>query len=386
MSVVVSMSRQGVSPWGAKARHDGNVPAPAHRSADHQRVPGARAIVADMLPGFSRKLAAMLSAGLPIVASLNALERQAHQVSFKSLIVQIRKGIENGAALSEALKRFPSVFDELYTNLVRAGESGGHLAETMSRLACLLEASAKLRRKVKGAMVYPVVVLCIALAITTGMILFIVPVFADMFASFRHALPTPTLFLLKVSNFLRQFLPLVAGALVIGVVAFRKWRRTPAGAYALDRFILKLPVFGDLTRKVASARFARTFGQLIHSGVPILTALEIASGATGNKVAARVVLDAMAVVERGDPLSSAMLNQTVFDPMLLDMLQAGEKTGKIDEMMTFTADYFDDEVNTTLDGLTALLEPILMVLLGAVIGGIVVCMFLPIFKLPTMMG
>jgi type IV pilus assembly protein PilC len=343
-------------------------------------------MVSGMLPGFSRKLAAMLSAGLPIVASLNALERQARQPPFRSLIAQIRKGIENGAALSESLKRFPSVFDELYTNLVRAGESGGHLAETMARLASLLEASARLRRKVRGAMVYPIVVLCVALAITTGMILFIVPVFADMFASFRQALPAPTLFLLKLSHFLRQFLPLVVAAAVAGVVVFRKWKQTPAGAYAMDRFILKLPVFGDLTRKVASARFARTFGQLIHSGVPILSALDIASGATGNKVAARVVLDSMAVVERGDPLSSALANQPVFDPMLVDMLQAGEKTGKIDEMMTFTADYFDDEVNTTLDNLTALLEPVLMMLLGAVIGGIVVCMFLPLFKLPAMIG
>ena len=179
---------------------------------------------------------------------------------------------------------------------------------------------------------------------------------------------------------------MVVVALALGVTAFRKWKATPAGAYALDRFLLRVPVFGDLNRKVASARFARTFGQLARSGVPILSALEIAAGSTGNKVAARLVLDSRAVVEKGDLLSAAMLDQPVFDPMLVDMLQAGEKTGKIDEMMAFTADYFDDEVNTSLDSLTSLLEPILMVLLGAIIGGIVVCMFLPIFKMPTLMG
>ena len=360
--------------------------AAAHRPPDGRRVPGARRIAADLLPGFSRKLAAMLSAGLPIVASLAALERQSRNATFKTVVAQVRKSIENGASLSEALKHFPSLFDELFTNLVRAGEGGGHLAETFGRLAALLEASARLRRKVKGAMVYPIVVLCIAVAITTGMILFIVPVFGDMFASFQQTLPGPTLMLLKVSEGLRHYLPLVIAALVFGIIAFRKWKATPAGGYALDRLALRVPVFGELNRKVASARFARTFGQLIHSGVPILGALEIASGATGNRVAARLVMEARKVVERGDPLSSALSDQPVFDLMLVDMLQAGEKTGKVDEMMSFSADYFDDEVHTTLDNLTALLEPVMMVLLGAIIGGIVICMFLPIFKMPTMMG
>lgn len=379
MSPVVSADRK------TDFHNRAHAPERSHRPSERQHIPGAARMAADLLPGFSRKLAAMLSAGLPIVASLSALERQSRHAAFKLLIAQIRKAIENGAALSEALRRYPSVFDELYTNLVRAGESGGQLAETLARLASLLEASARLRRKVSGAMVYPTVVLCIAVAITTALILFIVPVFADMFSSFQQKLPGPTLFLLSASDFLKHYLLVVLTVLAAGIVAFKKWKATAAGGYTLDRLLLKMPVFGDLTGKVASARFARTFGQLIHSGVPILTALEIAAGATGNKVAARVIMNSRAVVERGDLLSSALLDQPVFDPMLVDMLQAGEKTGKVDEMMSFTADYFDDEINTTLDGLTALLEPIMMVLLGAIIGGIVVCMFLPIFRMPNMM-
>ena len=342
---------------------------------------GRRKIIADLLPGFSRRLAAMLQAGLPIVASLNSLERQARYPAFRLLIEQVRKAIENGAALSEALKRFPLIFDDLYVNTIRAGENSGQLAESIARLSLLLEASARLQKKVKAAMIYPLVVLCVAILITAGMIIFVVPVFADMFASFRQQLHGPTLFLLKLSDFLKRFSPYIVLALTAGIIAFNRWKRTASGAYALDRFVLNLPVFGDLVSKVASARFARVFGQLIHSGVPILSSLEISAGATGNKVAARLVMASIATVERGDSLSSAMLGNKVFDPMLVDMLQAGEQTGEVDDMMHFTADYFDEEVNTTLNGLTSLLEPLFIVILGVIIGGIVICMFLPIFRL-----
>jgi len=362
-------------------------PAPAARNLPaKEHVAGSGRIKADILPGFSRKLSAMLSAGLPIVASLNSLERQALNPAFKMLIGQIRKTIENGTALSESMMRFPSVFDELYTNLVCAGEKNGQLAESLARLSSLLEASSRLQRKVKAAMIYPVAVLCVAVLITVGMIIFVVPVFGEMFASFRQELPAPTLFLLKLSGFLKQFAPFIILAIAAAVIICGKWKKTPHGRHMLDQLALKLPVFGDLMRKVASARFARTFGQLIHGGVPILDALQISSGATGNTVAARLVMNSRATVEKGEPLSAAMLDNMVFDPMLVDMLQAGEKTGKIDEMMNFTADYFDEEVNTTLNGLTALLEPLLMLVLGALIGTILICMFLPIFKMPGIVG
>jgi len=344
-------------------------------------VPGAKKIVNELLPGFSRQLAAMLSAGMPIVATLEALEEQCDNPNFKTVITRLRASIENGAAFSDALRQFPSVFDDLYANMVRGGESGGQLAETIARLAGFLEASAKLRRKVKSAMMYPTIILCIAISIAIAMIVFIVPVFGEMFADFDAELPGPTQFLLNLSAGMKKYGLYIIVSIVAAVIAFRRWKATPAGGYQWDQMLLKAPVFGELRKKVASARFARTFGQLIKSGVPILQALDIVSGATGSAVAQKIIKDAGTAVENGDPLSSAMLNQSVFPILLVRMLQAGEKTGKIDEMMDNIADFYDDEVDTMLAGLTSLLEPLLMVFLGVIIGGIVLCMFLPIFKM-----
>jgi type IV pilus assembly protein PilC len=349
--------------------------------AGSRKIPGAGKIVGEILPGFSRQLAAMLSAGMPIVASLDALEEQSDNVNFRAVVNQVKRSIENGASLSEALRQFPSIFDDLYANMVKGGETGGQLAETMARLASFLEASAKLRRKIKSAMMYPVIVLCIAIAIAIAMIVFVVPVFGSMFADFGADLPGPTKFLLNISHSMRKYGIFVVAAVIIAIVAFRKWKATPTGAFTFDKFLLKVPIFGELNRKVASARFARTLGQMIRSGVPILEALNIVAGATGNKVAAKVVLGSREAVEKGERLSSAMVEQTVFPIMMVRMLQAGEKTGKVDDMMDNIADFYEDEVETMLAGLTSLLEPLLMVFLGVVIGGIVICMFLPIFKM-----
>ncbi|NQU39954.1 MAG: type II secretion system F family protein [Lentisphaerae bacterium] len=349
-------------------------------------VPGAKKIANDSLPGFSRQLSAMLTAGMPIVAALEALQEQTDNPNFKTVIQQVRGAIENGSAFSESLRLFPTIFNDLYANMVRGGESGGSLAEVVGRLAGFLEESAKLRRKVKSAMMYPVIVLCIAFTIAIGMIVFIVPVFGAMFADFGADLPAPTQALLDVSDFLRSYGVYVAVVAITVIVLFKRWKKTENGAYAFDNFVLRFPVFGELNKKVAAARFSRTFGQLIRSGVPILSALEICSGATGNKVAGRIVLEARESVEKGEPLSSAMLTQTVFPIMMVRMLQAGEKTGKIDEMMESIADFYDDEVETMLSGLTSLLEPLLMVFLGVIIGGIVLCMFLPIFKMGEVVG
>jgi len=344
-------------------------------------VPGAKKIVNDLLPGFSRQLGAMLSSGMPIVASLDALHEQSDNPHFKVVLGEIRRSIENGAALSDALRLFPSVFDDLYSNMVRGGETGGQLPETIGRLAGFLEASAKLRRKIKSAMMYPTIVLCIAIGIAIAMIVFIIPVFGEMFAEFGADLPGPTKALMRLSDGMRSKGIYAVAGIVVLVVAFKKWKATPAGGLAFDRFILRVPVFGELNRKVASARFAKTFGQMIRSGVPILEALEIVSGATGNKAAGQVVIHARATVEKGERLSSALVNQSVFPSMLVRMLQAGEKTGKVDDMMDNIAQFYEDEVDTMLSGLTSLLEPLLMIFLGVVIGGIVICMFLPIFKM-----
>lgn len=381
MSPVVKVQSRGAKTKGAESKaSDSQQKTPAKKLPAGKRVPGSKKIVGTLLPGFSRQLAAMLSAGMPIVTSLEALEEQTDNPNFRQVITQIKHSIENGSAFSESLRYFPSVFDDLYCNMVKGGESGGQLAETIARLAGFLESSAKLRQKVKSAMMYPTIVMCIATTIAVGMILFIVPVFGEMFADFGADLPGPTQALLDLSNAARKRgfpIALVIGALVY---AFKKWKATPAGAYKFDAFMLRTPVFGELNKKVAASRFARTFGQLIRSGVPILNALDIVAGATGNLVTGRIVLNCRESVEKGEPLSNAMIAQTIFPKMLVRMLQAGEKTGKIDEMMDSIADFYDDEVEAMLDGLTSLLEPLLMVFLGVVIGGIVICMFLPIFK------
>lgn len=349
-------------------------------------VPGARKIAEQLLPGFFRRLSAMLAAGMPIVASLASLEKQTRNPHFRTTIGRVRKAIENGTSLAEALRPFPSVFDDLSVSMIRGGEAGGQLAEAIGRIASSLEARHRLRRKVKAAMVYPVIVLCVACVIATGLILFVVPVFGQMFAEFKSALPAPTQFLLDASHWVMRY---GLGLLALSALAFfgfRRWKATPRGAYSLDRLALSLPVFGDLARKIVSARFSRTFGQLMRSGVPILDALAISSGAMGNGVAAAVVTGCRETVARGDPLSSGLRHQSVFDPLLVDMLEAGEKTGKLDDMMEFTAGYFEEEVDVSLGALTSMLEPILMVFLGGVIGGIVICMFLPIFKMPTILA
>lgn len=356
------------------------------KRAKRNAVAGSKKIVNELLPGFSRQLAAMLSAGMPIVATLEALHEQTDNPNFKTVIARLQAAIENGAAFSEALRQFPSVFDDLYANMVHGGEMGGQLPETIGRLAGFLESTARLRRKVKSAMMYPIIILCIAITIAIAMIVFIVPVFGEMFADFGADLPAPTQFLLNFSDMLKRYGIFILGGVIALVIVFKRWKATPAGGYMLDDILLRAPVFGDLRKRVASARFARTFGQLIRSGVPILQALKIVSGATGSVVAGKVITDAARAVENGDPLSSAMLNQQVFPVLLVRMLQAGEKTGKIDEMMDNIADFYEDEVETMLAGLTSLLEPLLMVFLGIIIGGIVLCMFLPIFKMGEIVG
>jgi type IV pilus assembly protein PilC len=367
-----------IQPSKAAPRAGGARP---RKRAKRKSIPGSKKIVNVLLPSFSRQLSAMLSAGMPIVATLEALDEQTDNPNFKKVIIEVRMALENGSTLSDALELFPSIFDKLYCNMVRGGEAGGQLAETIARLADFLDSSAKLKRKVKSAMMYPVIVLCLAMTIACGLIVFVVPVFAGMFDGFGAALPAPTQFLIDVSEFIKKYIILIIIGAGISSFLFKKWKATPVGAYQFDQMTLKFPVFGELKKKVASARFARTFAQLIKSGVPILQALEIVSGATGSVVAERVILAARAGVENGEPLSKSLVEQTVFPVVLVRMLQAGEKTGKIDEMMDNISDFFDDEVDTMLTGLTSLLEPLLMVFLGVIIGGIVLCMFLPIFKM-----
>jgi len=345
------------------------------------KVRGANKIIQKDIAPFSRQMAAMLSAGMPIVAALETLEEQANNPNFKIVIGSLKRSIEGGASFSESLVQIPDVFDVLYVNMVRAGEQSGQFAETMRRIGDLLEASARLRRKVKSAMTYPVVVLSLSLVIATGMIIFIVPVFAGMFNDFGGKLPGPTQFLVDLSAGAKKYAIVIIPGIILAVWSFKKWKKTAVGAWTLDRFALKAPVFGVLIQKVAVARFSRTLSQLVQSGVPILNALEIVAKAAGNLVIEDAIMSARKSVEHGDTLSSGLEGKDCIPKVVVRMLSAGEKTGKVDEMLESVADTFDDEVEAMLASLTSLLEPLLMVFLGVIIGGIVVCMFLPIFKM-----
>lgn len=358
----------------------------AVRPGAKEHIAGARKIRNTELPAFSRQLSAMLLAGMPLIQSLDALEDQTSDKNFKALVAGLKNHLQAGASFSEALNHYPTIFSTLYINMIKAGESGGQLGETAARLASFLEDAAKLSRKVKSAMSYPVIVLFIALGIATAMILFIVPVFSDMFADFHAKLPAPTQFLVNLSANLRKYGLIILAIIVALILLIRQWKKTPAGAHQLAAMMMNMPVIGELNRKVATSRFARTFAQLLQSGVPILKAMEIVSGATGNKVFEQVIMEARGTVEKGEPLSSALIKHPCFPKLLVHMMAAGEKTGKIDEMMQNIADFYDDEIETMLDGLTALIEPLLMVFLGVVIGGIVIGMFLPIFKMGEVVG
>jgi type IV pilus assembly protein PilC len=359
----------------------GHAAVQGERKVRRRKTPGARKIRLKELPAFTRQMAAMISSGMPIVQTLQALEGNTENKVFHSVIQGVRFQIEGGASLTESLQKYPDIFEELYVSMLHAGETGGMLSDTCARLAHYLEAQAKLRRKVISAMMYPAIVSLVALVLTSAMIIWIVPAFASIYKDFDAALPGPTQVLVNVSDFVRAYAPFVFGSLVMVVIMFVQFKKTNRGAYLFDGMMLRLPVFGELLRKVALSRFASTFAQMTRSGVPIIQALDITSVATGNKVIGKTVRDAKAIVEQGDPLSAALINDRNFSSMLVQMLMAGEKTGKVDEMLEKIAEFFEDEVDATLSGLTSLIEPLLIVFLGTVIGGIVLCMFMPIFKM-----
>ena len=333
---------------------------------------------------FARQLATMIDAGISLIQSLTALYEQCdprRQKSLRHVISDVTSRIEGGETFHEAISKHPRVFSRLFVSMAKAGEAGGLLAGVLDRLAGFLEASARLRKKVKSAMMYPVIVICIAFTITTFLIVRVVPIFAEIFADFGAKLPAPTQFLIDLSNFVRgewYFLILGIGGVIFGVRTFVRSKR---GKQLTDGWKLKLPGFGPLIHKIAMSRFARTFAQLIRSGVPILEVLDIVGGSSGNHVIEENIRSVATDVEKGDNLSTALSKKKIFPAMLLRMVAAGEATGKIDAMLEKMADFWDEEIEATLDGLTSLIEPMLICFLGVIVGGIVIAMFLPIFKL-----
>ena len=333
---------------------------------------------------FTRQLSTMVEAGISLVQALGALYDQSdpkRQKGLREVISDVTTRVQGGETFHESIGKHPRVFDRLYVSMVKAGEHGGLLAEILDRLAGFLEASARLRKKIKSAMTYPVIVISIAFCITTFLIVKVVPVFGEIFADFGAKLPAPTQFLIDLSDFIRgNWYYLVA--MIFGTIfGIRMFLRSTRGRQIWDKWKLKLPVFGPLAHKICMSRFARTFAQLIRSGVPILEVLDIVAGASGNHVVETSVKDVSGDVEKGDNLSVAMSKKAIFPPMMLRMVSAGEATGKIDTMLEKMADFWDEEIEAMLDALTSLIEPLLIVFLGVIVGGIVIAMFLPIFKL-----
>ena len=350
------------------------------------KVSGASAIRNKELIPFTRQMSSMLNAGMSILSALATLEEQCANPNFKKVLGHIKDKLESGEPFSEALAMFPQVFDNMYVNMVAAGEESGQFAPVLKRLAAMLDSSARLVRKVKSSMTYPVVILSIAFIIAGGLITFVVPVFAEMFSGFGSELPLPTQILVNLSEFIKDYYFIIIPVVIALLFAFKKWKATKSGRYKFDSFVLRLPVFGELIQKVSIARFCRLFSQMLTSGVPILDALKIVAQAIGNSVLERALLSARAGIEQGNTLSSSLEGKACLPLLMVRMIAAGEKSGRIDEMLESVADSYDDEVEAMLSTLTSLMEPFLMVFLGIVIGGIVMAMFLPIFKLSTVIG
>jgi type IV pilus assembly protein PilC len=336
---------------------------------------------------FTRQLATMIDAGLPLVQCLDILANQTENKAFQKILTAVKNHVEQGATFSDALKKHPKVFDELYCNLVAAGEVGGILDTILNRLATYIEKAVKLRNQVKSAMYYPIGILVVAIGVIAVMLVKVIPTFEAMYRDMGNAqLPGPTRFVIGISNSFIEKGHIFAGALfalVFGVIAAR---RTEAGREAFDRMLLRMPVIGPVLRKIVVARFTRTLGTLLSSGVPILDALDICAKTAGNRVVQQGILRARAKIAEGHDMAGPLAESRVFPTMVVQMIGVGEQTGAMDQMLQKIADFYEEEVDTAVAGLTSLIEPIMMAFLGVVVGGLIVAMYLPIFKLAGNIG
>ncbi len=334
---------------------------------------------------FTRQFATMIGAGLPLVQALEILSQQTENKFFATVIGEIKNNVEGGSTFAEALKKYPRIFSDLYSNMVAAGEAGGILDTILIRLSTYIEKAQSLKRKVKGAMVYPAVVISVAILVIVIIMVFVVPTFSKMFTQLGGDLPAPTQLIINMSNFLGGVGGLICLATIIGIIVFiTQFKRTEPGKKIIDRIILRLPIVGILLRKVAVAKFTRTLGTLISSGVPILDGLNITALTAGNKVIEKAVFEVRQGVSEGQTIAEPLSRSKVFPPMVTQMISVGESTGALDNMLEKIADFYDDEVDIAVGALTSMIEPILMVFLGGTVGFIVVAMYLPIFKLITL--
>ena len=347
----------------------------------HIKIPGMGGVAGKDVLVFTRQFATMIDAGLPLVQCLEILGSQMDNAEFKKVIMAIKAKVEGGSTFADALKEHPKVFDELYTQLCAAGEVGGILDTILNRLAAYREKAEKLKRKVKGAMIYPSVVILVAIGVTALLLLKVTPTFAKMFADFGSALPAPTQFVVDMSEWLQKYILHLLGIITVVVVGAVWTYRNPKGRRVVDKLSLKAPIIGDVLRKVAVARFTRTLGTMISSGVPILDALDVTAKTAGNRTVEDGIYYVRAKISEGKNIAGPLLETKVFPSMVVQMIGVGEATGAMDAMLNKIADFYDDEVDTAVAGLTSLIEPILMVFLGGVVGGFLIAMYLPIFSL-----
>ena len=335
---------------------------------------------------FTRQLATMIDAGLPLVQSLEILSSQQDDKVFKEIIRGIREDVESCSTFAGALKKHPTTFNELFTNLVVAGEEGGILDTILNRLCTYIEKAESLKKKVKSALVYPATIVGVAVIVVMILMLFVIPDFETLFKSAGQSLPLPTLITLTLSKLIKKYVVIIIPGLILCFYLFRKYYQTEKGKTLFDFLLLKSPVFGPLFQKIAVARFSRTLVSLVSSGVPILDGLNIVSKASGNKIIETAILNARASIREGETISEPLGRSGNFPPMVIQMISVGESTGALDSMLSKIADFYEEEVDVAVGNLTSLLEPLLMVFLGLVIGGVVISMYLPIFQMASAVG
>lgn len=335
----------------------------------------------DDLVVFSRQMATLVGAGIPLIQAIDILASQVDRAKFRIILRDMHQQVQGGKSFSDAMEKHQKVFSALFINMVRAGETSGSLEEILDRIATYMEKTSALQKKVKSAMMYPAVVTILAFLITFGMMAFVIPKFATIFEGLNAPLPTPTKMLITVSNYLAANWVIVLGGMGVAFFLFLQLIRTPTGRLAWDTVKLRMLVFGPILLKVAVSKFSRTFATLVKSGVPILSSLEIVSKTSGNKRLELIILSLMESVKKGESISGPLGKSEVFPPMVVRMIAIGEETGELEEMLIKIADFYDTEVDAAVDGLTSLIEPLIIAFLGIVIGGIVIAMFLPILTL-----
>ncbi|HEX2460209.1 MAG TPA: type II secretion system F family protein, partial [Vicinamibacterales bacterium] len=341
----------------------------------------SKSVKAKDLAVFTRQFSVMIGAGLPLVQCLDILGTQAEDKNFGEVILATRADVEGGASLADAMKKHPKTFDSLFTNMIAAGEAGGILDAILKRLATYIEKAVKLKGQVKSAMVYPIAVIVIATVVVGAILWKVIPTFAQLFAGLGADLPLPTRIVISLSNGLVRYMPFIVVGMVALVFGFRAYYRTTNGRMVIDRVVLKLPVLGNLMRKIAVARFCRTLSTLLASGVSILEALDITARTAGNAVVEEGIQTTRKSIERGETIAGPLKQTAVFPPMVVQMIGVGEATGALDTMLSKIADFYEEEVDVAVAGLLTLLEPLMIALLGGIVGGIVIAMYLPIFSL-----